>query len=589
MTLGRDGAQDTRWVLICLAVLGLLLAAAYHRGEDSYVRINDHLDGFVPLYKLLADTQPFVGGLDDRVDAVFGGIPRNSLPSTLNLGVAFYHLLDPLAAHVLNEVLIRVLAFFGMALLLRRQLLPEAGAHVVYGASLCFAALPFFPAGYLSVAGQPLLGHALLQVRSRRGGPLDALVIALFPLYSSIVYTGLFVLLALGLLVAFDWARSRRLNGGLVAAGALMAALYAGSEYRLLYQTLFDRGHVSHRTEFVHGQGSPLHVVRVALRTFFLSHRHNAALQSPLILATCAGALLLGAAGLRGALRPGALWEGLRRGESRRAQLGRVLVACGALSLVAGLLEWGVVQAALEWPPLRPIRMFNLERVQWFLPTLFALAFALSLHLVTGSHRRGRGAALALVAAQLAWTVWNGEPLTVSREEGLRFREYYSTALFDEIRESIGRPPGSYRVVSFGLTPAIPLYSGFHVLDGFVNDYSVEYKRRFRRVIAAELERDPVLLRFFDGWGGHLDVWSADLGRVSGYGKTLYTRSSPTRAVERLRIDPEALRDLGADYVLSAVEIRNHEELGLVPEGTFTRDDSPWEIRVYSLGGGRRG
>jgi len=577
-------AQDTRWFLIGLAVLGVLLAAAYHRGEDSYVRINDHLDGFVPLYKLLADTQPWVGGLDDRVDAIFDGIARNSLPSTLNLGVALYYVLDPLAAHVANEVLIRLLAFLGMALLLRRHLLPEAGAHVVYGPSLCFAALPFLPAGYLSVAGQPLLLHALLNVRSRRGGPLDALAIALFPLYSSIVYTGLFVLLLLGLLIAFDWARTRAPSGALVAAGLLMGALYAGSEYRLLHQTLFDHGYVSHRTEFVHAQGSLLHVARVTLRTFFLSHRHNAVLQAPFILAACAAALLLGAGG-----RPRPLWEALASGRSRRAQLAWVILACGAVSLVVGLWEWRGTQAAVEWPPLRPIRMFNVQRIQWFLPSLFAVAFALSLHLVTGSHRRGRDAALVLVGAQLAWTVWNGEPLTVRREEGLTFRQYYSSALLDEIRDSIGRPAESYRVVSFGLTPAIPLYNGFYVLDGFVNDYSLEYKRRFRRVIAAELERDPILLRFFDGWGGHLDLWSADLGRVSGYGKTLYTRDSPTRAVERLAIDPEALRELGADYVLSAVEIRNHRELGMTLEGTFAREDAPWEIRVYSLGAERRG
>jgi hypothetical protein len=143
-------------------------------------------------------------------------------------------------------------------------------------------------------------------------------------------------------------------------------------------------------------------------------------------------------------------------------------------------------------------------------------------------------------------------------------------------------------VVSLGLTPGIALYNGFFVLDGFVNDYPLAYKRRFRRVIARELEKDPQLARLFDGWGGHVDLFSSELGKVSGYSRRVYTKHAERRAVDHLELDVPALRELGADYVISAVEIRNHAALGLGFERRFERDDSPWEIFLYSVGAERR-
>ena len=139
----------------------------------------------VPLYTLLAKTEPVLGGLTDRVDALFGGIPRNSLPSTIGFGGLLYYVLDPVAAHVVHDWVMRFVAFFGMLLYLRRRLLPQAEPAVTCGASLCFAMLPFLPTGYLSVAGQPLLLYALLELREGHRHP------SLNPGVSALQYFGI--------------------------------------------------------------------------------------------------------------------------------------------------------------------------------------------------------------------------------------------------------------------------------------------------------------------------------------------------------------------------------------------------------------
>lgn len=529
-----------------------------------------------------------VGTLDERVEEIFGGITRNSLPSTLNLGPLLYYVLDPLWAHVANELLTRTVGLLGMLLLLRRHVLPEGDPRVALGVSLCFALYPYMPAAYLSILGLPLLLHALLELRAGRGGIGSWAVVVLFPLYSSFVYVGFFVLLLLGLWALVVLVRERRIPVSLVAAGAVVGALYVASEYRVFYQALLDDSHVSHRSQFVRHQGGWKHVLRATARAFFAHHRHAPSLQTPVVLLTVGVALGWGLRDLRrraGALRPRALWAALRStGPAvRLATLVLLAALCVGSALVVGLWNWSVTQALIETDLLRVVRPFNFQRVLWFQPVLFSLAFAVALYEIGRRGPRARAAAAALLGAQLLLAALSVNELAERRETGLTWREYYSPALFAEVREHIGLPTDSYRVASFGMTPAIPLYNGFQVVDGFVNDYPLEYKRRFRRVIARELDKDPFLARHFDNWGGHVDLLSSELGRVSGYGKTLYTRDAERRAVSGLELDARALRALGADYVLSAVEIRNHEALGLRSEGVFTREDSPWRIEVYAV------
>lgn len=58
-----------------------------------------------------------------------------------------------------------------------------------------------------------------------------------------------------------------------------------------------------------------------------------------------------------------------------------------------------------------------------------------------------------------------------------------------EIDDAIGRDKSTYRVAHLGISPAPSLMHGFYTVDGYSNNYSLEYKHRFREVIAAELEK----------------------------------------------------------------------------------------------------
>ena len=102
-------------------------------------------------------------------------------------------------------------------------------------------------------------------------------------------------------------------------------------------------------------------------------------------------------------------------------------------------------------------------------------------------------------------------------EPGVRsmsFRDYYAVDVLDQVQEYIydnfGERPEDYRVVSLGIDPAAALYHGFYCLDGYSNNYSLEYKHRFREIIAPELAKSEYLEDNFDHWGNRCYLFSAE-------------------------------------------------------------------------------
>ena len=70
-----------------------------------------------------------------------------------------------------------------------------------------------------------------------------------------------------------------------------------------------------------------------------------------------------------------------------------------------------------------------------------------------------------------------------------------------EIDDAIGRDKSTYRVAHLGISPAPALMHGFYTVDGYSNNYPLEYKHRFREVIAPEIEKNEEVRVYFDTWG----------------------------------------------------------------------------------------
>src|SRR5699024_9806710 len=75
----------------------------------------------------------------------------------------------------------------------------------------------------------------------------------------------------------------------------------------------------------------------------------------------------------------------------------------------------------------------------------------------------------------------------------------------------IGKETDTYKVGSAGLYPSIALYNGFYCIDGYSNNYSLEYKHEFRKIIENELNKNESLKAYFDDWGNRCYLFSSEI------------------------------------------------------------------------------
>ena len=81
---------------------------------------------------------------------------------------------------------------------------------------------------------------------------------------------------------------------------------------------------------------------------------------------------------------------------------------------------------------------------------------------------------------------------------------------------------------------------GFYTVDGYSNNYPLEYKHRFREVIAPEIEKNEEVRVYFDTWGNRCYLFNSITGNY------MRLQKGNTLVYEGLEFDMEALRELGS-------------------------------------------
>ena len=171
----------------------------------------------------------------------------------------------------------------------------------------------------------------------------------------------------------------------------------------------------------------------------------------------------------------------------------------------------------------------------------------------------------------------------MGKDNGLvSYKEYYDEKLFTEIKDYIHLEPAQYRVACLGVTPAVASANGLYTLDAYSTNYSLDYKMKFRKIIAVELDKNADLEWYFDSWGNRCYLFSAELG------KNWDVNKKEPAYISDWEIDTQALKELTSQtnvktYILSAVEIRNASDIGLDCIQEFDQPDSYRHIYLYNI------
>lgn len=552
-------SQEKKHFWIAFFLLVLYVSPLYILGENAHIRVHDNLDSNIAWYKVLKESGQLFGSIDAVIPQIINGLPRNAFGTEFS-GIQWLHqLLPSMIAYAISQTITRIVAFLGMYLLLKRHFIKsEKTYQITVWVSLAFALTPFWPSGMLSTLGMPLALWAFLNIREGKHTWKEWLTLLLLPFYSSFVLGFFFFLVAMGLLWLRDWFVKKKMNGVFFSSIAFMTSIYLMIEYRLVYSLVFPEAPTS-RNEFVSSTLGFWHTIRLVFKNYFLGHTHVLTLHTLVIVPLSFLALFW-------------IWRNNVRGTTEKRFLYLFI-----LNFVLSI--WYAFWFYKGWEPIKEqvslLNTFNFARFHFLRPLIIYMMFALGAYILW---EKGKGwkkfVQICLIVQILVLFAANDEIVYRDRPS---FKQFYATAQFQEIEHYIGKPQSSYRVASIGIHPSIAQYNGFYTLDTYNNFYPLTYKHQFRKIIEKELDKNHTLKKYYDTWGGRCYIFVSELGK-----KYEFKKDSKVK-IKHLQLNMNVFKQMGGQYIFSAIPIMNAEENGLILKKEFNQKDSAWSIYLYEV------
>jgi hypothetical protein len=534
-------------------LVAIYLVVKYHSGMDSVIRVHDTLDGSQAVLQRMSLGDLF-SGPDATLDFMLGGLPRSSIGSEIGVSNLIAVVLPLFWSLVVAEIIYRSIAYYGM-----RRLLCDTGLGserlVLLVVPSLFAIFPFWHPGFASIAGIPLLLSALLRLH-RGSNHRELAIVAVFPLLAQPSSTIPYTILLGGYVVVGSLLR--KVPRQVFAAVGWFAGVLAVSEWRQLYALV--SGPTSHRIEMT---GTPAtlssEVFRLGRTLLQTVEKHS--FDSPVTIVPVA--VLLVAVVVAGSL----VWS--RRVDGPSHILWVTLVAMVGVLLASGawrFFDRAARSVAGDYPT------FQVDRGVWLLPALTYLAIAAAaVALFRLVPRRVAVVLLVAVFTVQGTANWQKADFDPDTWEQLTLDEFYAPDVFSEVRSLIGE--GAV-VVSVGLHPAVSIYNGLEAADGYGASYPVDYKHRWRALIAPALEVDERWRSYFDQWGSRAYLFQPGL--------EIYPACCDEEAEPiDLLADAAAFGELGITHLLSIVEITNSDEVGLTLLGAVDQSAAGYVVWVY--------
>ena len=541
------------YIIVSVLVLIINILTIIFLGEDSHISILDNLDSNIVSNKILINSGLMFASNDVVIEQIMNGLPRSSFTTIFNLALLPYYVLGTFWGYVCNKIFLSIIAFVGMFLLLEKHILPDRDEKIIqYACAVLFALLPFW-GDTISVAGIPIIFYAFLNLRSRNKKLHNWIIILIFPFYSSLIASGLFVIILLVVIGFYDVMKKKAFNYNYFYGIVIISFLYLFVEYRLLYSFIFDSDFQSHRKEMsIFRSLNFKESIKKIFKMFNSGSYHTLSLQRKVIVPTVALSFLL-------------FYKKLIKNKYFLFNLLFIIIT----SVFYGIWAWEDFLRIRIF--IMSILPFNISRFFWLHPMMWYLLFAISLaHFINIKY--GKMLVVLILSIQLFYIHSNTENYMNIKKP--TYREFFAEKQFIEIKEFIAKEQNNYRVVCVGIHPAVALFNGFYTLDGYSTNYPLSYKHQFREIIANELNKNDEVKDYFDKWGSRCYVFSAELNRNS-----MVTKNKKI-IITDLDLNNFVLKEMGAEYIISAVEINTNKYKLLK---IFENDESAWKIFLYKI------
>jgi len=550
-------------------IIGILIVLVYYLpflifGENTYVHVHDILDIDVAHTKMLIDQNAIYNY--NQILPILDGIPRSEYFicfSPYDFKMLFYNIMPTFWAYLTNSMLVRLLAFLGMYWLLNQYILKKENTKyynfIAFACSIIFALIPFYTTFGLSSAGLPLLTWAFLNLKEKKNLVISYITIAFFANYSCLALSGVFACIVFGCYYIYIAIKNKNLEWHILIGLCILGMVYLLTNIDLFIHTLFNRDYVSQREDF----NIPLLLgsLKDDVKTlFYYTQYHSGTLHTKPIIYVVLIAII----------------SQLRIDNRLRCVLGSIAIV---FIIYIGVR---ILKTNLHVPF---VQAFGFDRFYFFLPFLWIVSLAIALEILANKINIVLVLFLLLPFVKNAYNTNDELKSVVHQLKGKEpylptYKQFYDEDLFANITQALNVCPNTTKVVSIGLFPSIAEYNGYHTLDSYINIYPLNYKRKFRKVIAPELDKSKELREYYDYYGSRVYMFSSEIKKVC-------EEPYMIKKSDSISISPQynigALKELGANFVFSAAKLNNATELGLIERSAFTTDESLWRIYVYEL------
>ncbi|MDR0733962.1 MAG: DUF6044 family protein [Dysgonamonadaceae bacterium] len=546
------------WIVLTGVVCLLIYFIPYFvLGEGASIRVFDNLDGEI-LYKIFASKKSYWLNYQTIIPEIMNGLPRFCMTSGLNYTTLLFALFPPFIAYLVNDFTVRLIGFVGMYALLSKhiiQIMRQKINIIALLISCTYVFIPFFTIYGLTELGQPLVLFAFFNLLKGEKSILNYVWIFLFPFFSSFVLSGFFVGVALGVIWLITCIRRRQFLHRPLFVVLIYAVICFIVEYNLIIPIL--QGFHSHREETAFGK-SDGNLLLYSLKYLWETGIYSQFYTLPIWLTVIFAFIL---------------------NKGKRKTMGKTLFYFAVIFILIMLFEYYCPS----------IKGFRLSRFYHLLPICWMLLFAVAFQIL---RQQGRKAALlgyAVLSVQIAFLLFRSYNYCSGNKirDSLGFQSsyhypsfsaFYAKPLLNEVSDFIGKEKSEYRVLNIGILPAVTQYNGFYTLDSYQNNYPLEYKHLFKKIIDRELEKSPAK-GIFDNFGNWCYVFPGEVHPV----EIIRGEYAKNRVLYDLELNVSALKTIGCDYIFSSAEIKNCERSGLKFLKSFKNDDSHWDVWLYEV------
>ncbi len=259
-------------------------------GENSYVLIHDNLDSEFLYVQQLLHSQNLLGfDLNAKIQGVMEGVPRFFYRSGFNFTFIIFSLFPPFFAYLVLHLIVHTIGYIGMFILLKKNFI-QKNDILTLAISICFGFLGYYYTSFgISIAGQPLLLFAFLNLLNNKKEIYNWLIISLFPFFSFLPITLPFFIPLLSIIALNHFISKKEIPWKFIIGIFLISIINLLLEFNLAYSSLFSeiKGHRTQWQPLKAKDFSFIFILKEFIRYSVLTYYHAGTLLTiPAIIST---------------------------------------------------------------------------------------------------------------------------------------------------------------------------------------------------------------------------------------------------------------------------------------------------------------